>query len=468
MIDAVGSLILPSLFSFRGRIAERMKVLQFWSKLRGHSEFGTAAALTSATNLVLGVLAVCTGAIAARLLGPHGRGELAAIQTWPSLMGYLTMLGTEQALVYYISRDPERGGRYLGCAVVIALVTCVPLMACAYLEMPWLLSAQSRATVAAARWYLLVAPVIALLSLPVFALRGGSDFLPWNAMRLLAPASWLAILVFAMIGQRTDPRFVAQGYLIALAVLAVPAYAVARRHFRGSFLPDRQLFKPMLVYGFPCLASTFPIILNLRLDQMLMAGLLPPGMLGLYVAAVAWAAAINPLMNAVGSVLFPKVASEVEQTARLRSFSRGCRLAALLALTTAPILMALTPWGLSLIFGRKFQAAIPAGLILVPAGAIAAMNSVIEEGMRGLGNPMAVLHAELAGLVVTGVSLYLLLRPMGIVGASLASMLGYSTVMATLMLRAWWLTGESPVSLLVPSRSEVYIGAKWLAMLVRQ
>jgi O-antigen/teichoic acid export membrane protein len=424
--------------------------------------------LTAGTNVVLGMLGVCTGAMVARLLGPHGRGELAAIQTWPMLVGYVAMLGTDQAVVYYSAREPSQVGVFVGSAAVISLVSCVPFTIITYLAMPFLLSAQSAAIIAAARRYLIIVPVVGLMSLAFFGLRGLSDFLAWNMLRLMPALAWAAVLVLAWFYGRRDPRVIAAAYLGLLAILLVPVGLVMRRRAKGTFVAERRHFGPLLRYGLTCFVGGFPLLLNLRLDQIVMAGLLSPSELGLYVVAVAWSSAINPLMNAVGAVLFPRVAGHGEYADRLRSFAQGSRLAALLALITTPVLFFLTPLGLVLLFGRKFNAAIPAGLILVPAGGIAALNTVVEEGFRGFGRPVVILHAELAGLVTTIVCLYLLLRPMGIVGASIASILGYSTVMAVLLFHVRCLTGESPVALLLPNSADLQLGINQLLVLVRR
>ncbi len=400
-------------------------------------------------------------------VGPSGRGELAAIQTWPSLSGYWH-LGTDQALVYYAARDPDRVGRYVGSAAVIALVSCLPFTAGTYVAMPFLLSAQSPYIVTAARWYLMIVPVVALMSLAFYTLRGRSDFVPWNALRITPTLVWMGVLLLARFCGFNDVRVIAGTYLTLFSALLIPIVTVVKRRVPGGFAPDLKGFKPMLAYGLPCLASGFPIILNLRLDQMLMAALLSPAALGLYVVAVAWSGAINPLMNAIGAVLFPKVAEHGENVDRLRIFTHGSRFAALLALITAPVLAALTPFGLVLLFGQKFRSAVPAALILVPAGAVAAFNFVIEEGFRGFGENFAVLQAELAGLLITGVSLYLLLRPMGIVGASIASILGYSTVSAVLLIYAKSLTGKSPMDLLLPRSSELRSLGSQLALVTRR
>jgi O-antigen/teichoic acid export membrane protein len=94
-------------------------------------------------------------------------------------------------------------------------------------------------------------------------------------------------------------------------------------------------------------------------------------------------------------------------------------------------------------------------LVLVGAASIASVNMVVEEGLRGLGRPVLVLWAELCGLAVTMVALLFLLRPFGIMGAALASVLGYSAVLITLVVASRTLTHLAPMALLCPGRAEI-------------
>ena len=432
----------------------------------GQNRLGANALLSGATNLLLALLGMGTGILAARLLGPRGRGELAAIQTWPTFIGYLALLGTGDALVYHSARDPERAATYLGSAIVMDLLTAGPFMLVAFIALPWLLSAQSLAVVAGARWYLLIVPVLGMAGLPFYPLRGRGDFAAWNALRVTPTAVWMAILIMAWAVSCHRPSLLAYIYLGMLASLCLPVFWVVRKRLPGSFRPDSANFGPLLRYGLPCVMTTLPQVLNLRMDQMLMAAFLPPGVLGLYVVAVAWSGAINPLLNAVATVLFPEVASKESERERNATFIRGTRVAALLSVLGGSALMLATPWGIVGLFGAKFRAAVPQ-LILAPAATIAAMNQVLEDGLRGLGCPVAVMRAEMAGLVVTAIALALMLRPMGIVGAAIASLLGYSTVTLTLLLQACWLTGASPMALLVPRTGDLALYLKQARGLVR-
>ncbi len=426
-----------------------------WRRFRGSSEFGANAALNVAGNVAQGVIAILSGILSARLLGPRGRGELAAIQTWPVLIGYLAMLGLGEALVYYSAREPARAGTYLGSSTLLALVSCCPFALLGFIFMPTVLSAQSHAVITAARWYLMIIPVIAVPGLLLSVLRGRSDFAVWNVLRLSQNLSWLLILIGAWLIASHSAIALAQSYLVALALLGVLAAAAVRIRVAGSFVPAPRDFLPLLGYGLPCVLTTLPQVMNFRLDQMVMTGLFHPLELGLYVAAVSWSAAINPLLYALASALFPEVASKAKEHERVHAFVRGARLAALAATILGVAVTLATPWAITILFGAGFRPAIPSGLILVPAGAIAAWNQVLEAGLRGLGRPAAVMQAEIAGVVVTAVALWLMLGPLGILGAAIASLLSYLTVTLMLLVNARWATGASIASLVAPKFSDL-------------
>ena len=148
--------------------------------------------------------------------------------------------------------------------------------------------------------------------------------MPLECFAVTTPtAVWMAILIMAWAVSCHRPSLLAYIYLGMLASLCLPVFWSLRKLLPGSFRPDSANFGPLLRYGLPCVMTTLPQVLNLRMDQMLMAAFLPPGVLGLYVVAVAWSGAINPLLNAVATVLFPEVASKESERERNATFIRG-------------------------------------------------------------------------------------------------------------------------------------------------
>jgi O-antigen/teichoic acid export membrane protein len=106
-----------------------------------------AVAITTFANLVISLVGICTGVASARLLGPKGRGELAAIQSWPTVLSSLGLLGTAEALVYFCALERSRRASYLSaCLMIGACGACVSSIA-GFFAMPWLLRAQTASTI---------------------------------------------------------------------------------------------------------------------------------------------------------------------------------------------------------------------------------------------------------------------------------------------------------------------------------
>jgi O-antigen/teichoic acid export membrane protein len=445
-----------------------VKVRDIWRAAHRSSPFGANTALTALGNIAIALLGLATGVIAARLLAPQGRGELAAIQTWANLLTFAAHLGTSEAVVYYAAREPARTGTYLTSALALSLLASIVFILAAALAMPLLLSAQTRAIAGEARLFLISVPLALLVYMPMAAHRGRSDFVAFSSLRVSPQVLWLGVLAGVWLCGRATPGFVARSYLVGLALLTIPVWMVARRRLPRPFSLDLRTWRPLLRFGLPCVSTAVPQQLNLRLDQTLIAAFLPPRQLGLYVVAVAWSGALAPMLNSVAGALMPAVASETTAEGRAHAFARGTRLAVLIAIVSAAIVLIVTPMAIVLLFGAGFRGAIPSALILVPAGAIAGLNMVAGEGLRGMGRPVEAMKAELGGLIVTAVSLALLLPSMGILGAALASLLSYATISIGLFVYSHRVTGESMSAFLMPNRREIYDGIRRIRFIVRE
>ncbi len=438
-----------------------------WSKNFLNS-FGGQVLLTTSANLLLAFFALITGGILARLLGSQGRGELAAIQTWGALVALLASLGLPDAVVYFTGRDPDRGATYLVTAAALACLGAIPFTAAGYFLMPILLAAQRPVVVNTARWYVIgYAFLMATQGMLIHPLRGRKDFVGWNLLRLLYAASWLAAILTVWASQNQTASRMAIAQLLSLLVAGVLGWMLVRSRTPGPFSLQPRLWGAMARYGLPSVLSILPQMLNLRLDQLLMAAFFPTQLLGYYVVAVAWSAVMTPFIQGIGSVLFPRVASQTETSLRLSLLGRSLRLGVLLTGLLSLVVSGFTPFAIWTIFGAEYAPAIPAALILVVAGGVANLNIVLGEGLRGLGLPKAVFWSEIVGLIGTLAGLALLLRPLEIVGAALASLCGYTIVTVVLILWLGRVTGETVFFFLLPRWEDVQIARQWFGSLMR-
>jgi len=409
----------------------------------------------AAANALIALLGFCTGILSARLLGQRGRGELAAIQTWPNFISLIALMGTHEAAVYYGAKDPRRARTFAASALALALIADVPLVIVGYLAMPLLLSAQNPAIVFAARVYLLFPFLLDCYGIPANSLRAVRAFGAWNQIRIVPALGFIGVLLLAWLTGRITPVFVAFGILAFNFVLIAQTLVLVSRHAEGRFVPDRSCWRPLLAYGLPCVFASLPQMLNFRLDQMVMTSIVAPAELGLYVVAVAWSGASAPLFGAISAVLFPRIAGESDPRERSRIFAYTVRNSLVMALLLSIVVFVATPWAVPLLFGKSFTGSIPSALLLVPAAGASAFNLILEDGIRGLGNPAAVTWSEFGGLLVTAILLALLLRPFGIVGAAIASLCAYFAVSVLLLFQARALTGIGLRQLLMPTRKEL-------------
>jgi O-antigen/teichoic acid export membrane protein len=406
---------------------------------------------TFTTNVALAILAAATGVISARLLHPAGEGELAAIQTWPLLLGTLAMLGLDSALVYFISRHPERGRQFTSTAVLIGLLSSLVVGAGAWYLLPLVLRAQPPEVVSAARVFLLIGGIYAVIGIPHGSLRGAHSFTAWNLFRIAPGVAWLFILLTSWFLRNSNAIPLSRWYLVGSLVCGLPFLIVVNRKLQGPLKPDVRCAPEMMRYGVPSAITSIPLTINLRFDQLLIIAFLPARLLGLYVVAVSWSGGVAPLLQALGTVLFPHVSAERNTDRQGHLLATALQSGALIAVATSVPFMLLAPFGLPLVFGSGFAPSVPCALVLVPASAILAWARIAEAGLQGLGRPTIVLIAEAVAAAVTLAALPVLLHTYGIFGAAVASLLGYSTIAIFTVVTIRRSTHQKIRSLVIPT-----------------
>ncbi len=382
--------------------------------------------LTLITNILVTGIGVATGVITARILGPVMVGQFNAIQVWPLIIASVAQMGLTEALVYFVSRDTEHAKSYVLLAELMATISSIIFIGIGWELVPFLLSSQTKEIVEASRVFLIVS-IIYSLGLSHSALRGVQEFKLWNVFRVLPGIVWLIVLVTLDVVGEANPIKLSRLFLLSMFLVAVIRTSVSFARLKGRVMLRIKYAGKMLRFGLPSVLTTVPQTVNLRLDQFFIIALLPARDLGFYVVAVAWSGGVSPFLSAVGAVMFPKV-SALPDNGKLNLLKTGLQGSALVGTIIGLLITLLAPIGIPIVFGTKFDNSIPSALFLVPAGVILAWAGVAEEGLRGLGKPKVVLYAEIIGAVVTVIALISLLHPFGIVGAAIASLLGYSIV----------------------------------------
>jgi len=352
--------------------------------------------------------------------------------------------------------------RYSGADIVttgtLALIASAALSALIlYVSMPLLTASQPGSVAMYARWCIALLPMLYLGSLPHYVLQGLNRLHTWNLVRLQQPVLWLAMHVTGYALRRTDLAFYVWGYIIVTSLHNLTWLLVFVARFRVIGKLQAGIARRLFRYGMPLTLGSMPQFLNLRLDQVLMAALVPPRVLGLYVTAVAWSGLVMPVLNGSSQVLFPLIMALKDTSRQYELLGRSFRLSTLAAAACAGALILCTPFAIPFVYGKAFADASLPACILTLGTVFLSLNNVLSEGFRALGMPKYPMYAELAGFGATGGLLLVLLPRWPLVGASCASVISYGVTSIVLIVCAARMGAITTSRLMAPQRADIRV-----------
>ncbi len=388
------------------------------------------AALAVGTGFAIQAVLILTGTLVARMLGPDGRGYLAALILWPWVITLFGNLGIPSALTYAIARDSSASrtlARWgLGFAVPQALILTV-------VQALWLLLILNGdpPEVRAAGWLTLAfVPALLAQQYGLGLLQGHLRLRLFNGLRLLPWALYaLGVGVLFLVGEDAIRPIIAvllAGFLISGSA----CLASGLRYSRGEGTPsvDRRF---LLSFGLRGLFSSFAAVNVFRPDQAVLALFLAPAALGLYVVGLSFTNLPYFVAKSVGLVAFPWVASREKADARRTMWSL-LWVTTGIAVAIVAVLCATAHWLVPFFFGGEFDDAIGVTYIVLPGMIFLSARRVLSEGLKGRGYPLAGTLGEILSLAWAAVALAVFVPLWGIYGAAVA--LSSSYVVSLLLL----------------------------------
>ena len=374
---------------------------------------------------VLGVAVTTVLAVAsARVLQPEGRGEFVAVSASALLGAQILNLGLSSSLLVLFSRRPRRIGRYRRHLLYLTLFWASVI---ASLGATQALLGPHRA----ASWWpfwaawiplqLLVlyqgAALLALqdakaLSLIELAGRGSAVLL--GGACLLAFSDPLRPFLVAIIA--ADAFTAALG---ALYLARISPGTPARWWRAGPFI---RAALAMGLRAYPPLVFFFLLI---KSDLLVLRMLRGAAETGVYSIASQIVDMALMLPTTIAALMLASVARSDRPTSELL---RVLRPTALLTVGLALALLAVGRWGIVLLFGRLFEGAYPALVLLLPGFVFMGLLSLLGQYFATRGFPLFLTFYWLTGFAVN-LALNLALVPrFGMLAAASSSSVSYALV----------------------------------------
>ena len=349
-----------------------------------------------AANRCMGVV---SGVLAARLLGPAGRGEFAVIIFLPMLLVPLGELELPRSLAYEVSRVEEIPRGVM--ATSFWLAAGLGLVQAALLAglLPWYLPADKLHLLGDSRWFMVYLPAMLITTTLMGSDQGRGRFGRFSVLLALPGAFYVAGIVVAWASGRVSPGAFAGGLLAAtLLVTGVRTQmdwgAISPR--LADWTTAQRLLKRGLSFYLPTVAS----IALFRADMFILVRLAPNEAIGLYAVAQAIALGQIGTVSPFVQVGFSAVAGETDPGKALQTLGRHFRLAQLAVISTGLLAAAVTPWLIRLMFGAQFTGAVTTAYLLIGATMLWGMEQVLEQGLRAADHPRPGIVSNLLGLGV--------------------------------------------------------------------
>lgn len=378
-----------------------------------------ALIVTLLTTGLLQFANLASGMLAAHLLMPAGRGELAAAILWPTTIAYLVLFGLHDSALYHAAGKRETPKDLFGASLVLGVIATVIGMAAGYfIVIPLAYSGNLAPVAPIAVFLLLLIPCNVLGSIFQEMLRGHQWLGVWNALRVLLAVGYvLFITIFYALG-KADVQSFAIAYLLSQAPPLIIALAIGIRAGWGQWKAPGATIKRVAIYGGKIHSSNVVTMINSRIDQLLIAATLAPSALGLYVAATTLSQITATLSNSISLVAYPRACAVPTNEERARIIGVYLRATAALMISSTLVLWIAAPLLLHILFGQSFIEAAPIVRILVLGVIPFALKDFFVLAFKAFDKALSISEAETVALVLNAGLLWLLVRPFGLTGAA--------------------------------------------------
>jgi O-antigen/teichoic acid export membrane protein len=364
-------------------------------------------------NILIQACGVITGILAARLLGPTGRGELSAIFYYPTMLTALGSLGLQQTVAYEVSRRPAEENDILRAGFWTAAAFGLLQFALGASLASFLLPKDMAHLTSTLQWFMAFPLLVHSGHVLLGVDQGTFRFTRFSLLNSL-PVVFYAIgtLIIWITGTASPSVFAAWalgGHLFALAI----RLAVSNRVLIGAYprwLTAVRLLKIGIVLHGPQVTG----ILVAQADMLIVLYMLPVDQVGLYAVALAIAQGQLAASNAVAQVGFVKVAGETDRAAGVASVLLQFRVAQVICLAIATLFLVIAPYLILYAVGAAFIGALRAADFLIVALALRGLSNILDSGFRALGHAWVGALGNAVALVTVGTGALLWLPQGGI------------------------------------------------------
>lgn len=407
------------------------------------------------TRVIWSVMGLVSGVVLARWLGPHDRGVLALVLLLPSTVLTLVKLGVSQATVFFINRKEATVDQVASNSVILALLLGLVSSVFVWVTRDNLLH---KVLNDVPDWALLLAlvriPLLLLDNYLYSVLQATGQFGLYNRRLLQSEGIRLLLVAIFVMGLNMGLAAAVATYTFIGLVNIVWLMLNMRETIHFSLAFDAPLLRRMLSFGIRSYVQVVTAHLLLRIDVYMVQAFLGPSQTAFYALALHFTELVLEVPQAIGLVLYPKLAALPEEQMH-RLTAQSCRRTLMVTVPAAAALALVGPWIITLWYGKAYaQAGAPLPWAAVGVAAMSIFVIITRDFTARQKQRVNTVSGLLA--LASNVALNIVLIPTwGIVGASFATAVAYSGACVILIYFFLRESGLRSVDVIVPTRDDI-------------
>jgi O-antigen/teichoic acid export membrane protein len=202
---------------------------------------------------------------------------------------------------------------------------------------------------------------------------------------------------------------------------------------------------------------------NYRMDIYFVNFFLTPVASGLYAVAVKLGERMWLLSQAVSTVIFPRLSALKNSDAKKRDITPiASRIVLLFTGILCLLVASFANYIIPVLFGQEFAKAVLPLLILLPGIAVLASSRIVANDFAARGKPEWNLYISVPVTVINLVGNIILIPTYGLIGAAIATTIAYTIRFIAVTAVYSVVTRQSPLTLLVVTKSDIKLIASSL------
>ncbi|MCC6850543.1 MAG: flippase [Deltaproteobacteria bacterium] len=385
------------------------------------------------SRFMLVVFGFGAGIITARVLGPHDRGLFTLLITLPQTLVTFAKMGVAQANVYYVRRANVPVSTVASNSLVLTFVVSLAVLAACSVAGHWIIDPFVDGAPWSYVWLALVlVPFLLIESYFMAILQAVEAFGAYNLQSIIkAVLSFVGIATALLLAHgKLWEALVSQVSVLATCNLwlLIQCYRVAPFGLRWN----QRVGRGTLSFGAKSYAQTLAAHLHYRIDLYLIALLLTPEQVAFYSIAVNMTNPILQIPDAIGTVIFPKLAGSSDQAAHERT-AVTCRHTLFATLVAAVFYAGVGSQLMVLFYGSRYAPAIAPMFMMLPGIIMISMYQILSRNFTSRNRQQINIVAAGVALAVNAGANLLLIPRLGIVGAALSTAISYSLAAGILL-----------------------------------